>query len=93
MKCDTCKKDINGNSILAAGKEFCSDVCHLRFLKDEMPNLGGSWISEEMIQELDKLSGTEREEQYGKINSFILDHMMDSPFFFKLRHSDADDDQ
>ncbi len=92
MKCDTCKKDMGRESILAAGHEFCSDICHLRFLKDEMPNLGGVWISEEMIQELNKLSGQERKDQYNEINKFMLDHMTDSPFFSKLKYSDSDDE-
>lgn len=92
MYCANCKKEVIENYISAAGKEFCSDVCHLRFLKDEMPNLGGVWISEEMIQELDKLSGQERKDQYNEINKFILDHMIDSPFFSKLKHSDSEDE-
>lgn len=93
MQCATCYKNIFGKSILAAGEEFCSDVCHLRFLKDEMPNLGGCWISDEMIKELNKQSGQEREDHYKNINNFILEHMMDSPLFFKLRMNESDNDQ
>ncbi|MEK7578501.1 MAG: hypothetical protein AAB456_02175 [Patescibacteria group bacterium] len=92
MECAACKNKITEGSISAVDRDFCSDICHLRFWKDEMPNLGGNFISDEMIEELDKLAGQERKDQYNEINNFVLDHMMDSKFFFKLRTSDPKDD-
>lgn len=87
MNCATCKKEINGAPILAVDRSFCSDVCHLRFWKDELPNLGGRWISDEDIQRLQRLHGEEREEEYSRIVSFILNHLDSSPLMLNLRHS------
>lgn len=93
MKCATCKKEIEDSPISAADRYFCSDICHLRYWKEELPNLGGNWISDEMLEQFDKLKGQERSDQYAKINTFILDHMLDTNLFFKMRMSDPKDDE
>lgn len=90
--CETCKRKIEDEVLLATKREFCSEVCYLRYWKEEMPNFGGNWISETMIEELDKLSGQERESQYVEITNFIRDHMMDTNVFFGLRMLEPKDD-
>lgn len=61
MNCAFCKKSIGSNSYISfANQEFCSDVCQLKFYKEEMPNLGGSAISDEDIVKVERSSGDER---------------------------------
>lgn len=67
MKCTYCKKEIADGPILFAGYDFCSDVCQIRFYKEEMPNLGGEMITDEEIQELEQSSGEKRRDLYEKI--------------------------
>lgn len=90
MRCATCKKDIVGDGISAARRDFCSDVCHLHFWKEEMPNLGGRWISDENIQKLEQLHGQQREEFYNKIVNSILDNFDDTYFMLMLRYGAPD---
>lgn len=90
--CETCKRKIEDEALVAIDKEFCSDVCYLHYWKEERPNFGGNWISETMIEELDKLTGRERESQYVEITNFIRDHMMDTNVFFGLRMLEPKDD-
>ncbi len=83
--CAQCKNAITGRSILAVKRDFCSDVCHLRFWKEEMPNLGGQWITDEALGILSRLDGGERKAYYSKIVSFIVDNMNSTSFFSKLK--------
>jgi len=86
MKCQTCKNKIDGGYISAVGQVFCSDVCHLRFWKEEMPNLGGRWIDEEDIEKIRKLSGEERKEAYYKLTRFIHDNFDMTAFMLNVRY-------
>ncbi len=79
--CAQCQNIITGRSILAVKRDFCSDVCHLRFWKEEMTILGGQWITNEALGILSKLDGDEREAYYSKIVSFIMDNMNSTSFF------------
>lgn len=86
MNCENCGNKIVGQNISAAQKDFCSDICHLKFWKEEMPNLGGRWIEEEDIQKLKKLSGKEREEKYNEIINFIMDNFGLTSFMLNLQY-------
>ena len=86
MNCAFCKKKIMGNSISVTGRDFCSDICHLRFWKDEMPNLGGRWISDENLAELEYLNGQEREDEYNRIVNFIIDNFGITKFMLQLQY-------
>ena len=88
MKCATCDKEIKDGSISAADRDFCSDICHLHFWKDEMPNLGWNFISDEILQKLEQLTGQNRKDQYNEIVNFILNNFDDTSFMFKLRYKD-----
>lgn len=68
MKCVYCKKEISDSPILFAGHDFCSDVCQLRLYKEEMPNLGGEFITDEEIKELEQATGERRSDLYEKIS-------------------------
>ena len=83
MKCANCEKE--KAIISAAGKHFCSDVCHLRFWKEEMPNLGGQWIDEEDILMLDKLSGEPRKRAYDKLVMFILNNFENTSLMLRMK--------
>ena len=87
VKCSQCKNIIQGETILVVNRDFCSDVCHLRFWKEEMPNLGGKWITDEALEKLSLLSGEERNAFYSKIVNFILDNMGSTMFFSKIKRS------
>lgn len=63
MNCAQCSKPIESSSYISfASRVFCSDVCQLRFHKDELPNLGGEAITDEDIKRLAEASGRERDE-------------------------------
>ena len=85
MKCAYCKKDINENSISFADRDFCSDVCHLRFYKEEMPNLGGDMITNEEIQELERSSKSNRRNLYEKITLRNMERFDQSKFMENLK--------
>ena len=85
-QCQNCKNKIGGSHISAVGQVFCSDVCHLRFWREEMPNLGGRWIDEEDIEKIEKLSGEDRKEAYNKLNRFILDNLDTTAFMLNVRY-------
>ena len=87
MKCATCGKQIEDNGISAlGGRDFCSDICHLRFWKDEMPNLGGRWIGDENLKELEQLTGQIREDEYNRIVNFIMNNFNNTAFMLQLRY-------
>lgn len=86
MNCATCKNKIKNFHISAVDRNFCSHICHLRFWKDEMPNLGGNWISDENLQELERLDGQEREDEYNRIINFISDNFDITPLMLDLRY-------
>lgn len=74
IKCAWCKKSINsGNYISGASQIFCSDVCLLRFYKEELPNLVGHVITDEDIQEIEQSTGEKRRELYEKISSRMME--------------------
>ena len=87
MICAQCKKEITGIMISAADHYFCSDVCHLRFWKEEMPNLGGRWISDEHIKKAEELEGQERRDFYNKIVMAIVNNFDQTYFMLLLSHS------
>ncbi len=87
MRCTTCGNEIIGYPISAARQYFCSDICHLRFWKDELPNLGGRWISEEDIKRVQKLGEPERKEEYYRISAFILNHLNSSTLMLRLQYN------
>jgi hypothetical protein len=61
QKCAWCKKVINPDSFISfVDRGFCSDACQLRFYKEELPNMGGSAITDEDIKNVGLLSGDER---------------------------------
>ena len=87
MKCATCGKQIGNGRISAAGQDFCSDICHLRFWKEEIPNLGGRWITGENLKELKRLTGQARQDEYSRIVNLIMDNFDDTYFMLMLRYS------
>lgn len=87
--CAQCKNTIKGNAILAVNRDFCSDVCHLRFWKEEMPNLGGKWITDEALEELSNLDGDERKAYYSKIIVFIMNNFNSTTFISRIRNSNT----
>lgn len=86
MECETCKTEITDGNISAAGKDFCSDICHLRFWKNEIPNLGGRLIDEEDIEKIGKLSGQERKDEYNKLVMFVLNSLDSTAFMLNLHY-------
>ena len=90
--CQTCERETNMVRLSAAGQYFCSDVCHLRFWKDNMPNLGGKWITDRNIAKVGSLEGEERKEEYNRITGFILKNMSDTVIFSRLRRKMQSED-
>lgn len=86
--CETCKRKIEDEVLLATKKEFCSDVCYLRYWKEEMPNFGGRWITDENIKELEQLTGQARQDKYNQIVSFVLDNFDANYAMLMLRYGD-----
>jgi hypothetical protein len=82
--CAQCKNPITSNYIIAVKRDFCSEVCHLRFWKEEMPNLGGQWITDEALEILGKLKGGERNAYYSKIISFIMNNFDSTTLMSKV---------
>lgn len=93
MKCATCGNNIGSTSVSAAGKDFCSDVCHLRFWKDEMPNLGGRWITDEDIVKVEQLSGEDRKNEYARIVQFIMDNFDMTSLMLNIRYGQPPEDK
>lgn len=63
MNCALCRKSINSKSYISfTNREFCSDICQLKFYKEEIPNLGGSAVTDEDIIKVEQSSGDERRE-------------------------------
>lgn len=85
MKCAYCKKEITENPILFAGYDFCSDVCQLRFYKEEMPNLGGEFITDEEIKELEQAMDERRDDLYEKISLRNMERFNQSKFMSYLK--------
>lgn len=83
MQCSYCKKEISGNSISFADRDFCSDVCQLRFYKEELPNLGGDMITDEEILELEQTSGDKRRDLYEWITLRNMERFDQSKFMTK----------
>lgn len=89
MRCAECNNEILDTPILAVDRNFCSYVCHLRFWKDGLPNLGGRWISDNDIETLKKLEGQERELFYSKIVNFIMKNLDMSSLMLNIRYGDG----
>ncbi len=92
MDCENCGNKIVGQSISAAQKDFCSDICHLKFWKEEMPNLGGHWIDNEDIQQLEKLTGQARKDKYNEIVNFIIDNFGLTSFMLNVQFGKKPDE-
>lgn len=86
--CETCKRKIEGEVLLATKKEFCSDICYLRYWKEEMPNFGGRWITDENIKEVGQLAGQARQDKYNQIVRFVLDNFDANYAMLMLRYGD-----
>lgn len=86
--CETCKRKIENEVLLATKKEFCSDICYLRYWKEEMPNFGGRWITDENIKEVEQLTGQARQDKYNQIVSFVLDNFDTNYAMLMLRYGD-----
>lgn len=81
MNCATCGRKIKSdNRISAIQRDFCSDVCHLRFWKEELPNMGGQTITDQDIKKIEQLKGDERKDFYNEIVNFIMDNF-DATYF------------
>ena len=91
MKCAYCKKEISGNSISFAERDFCSDICQLKFYREEMPNLGGDMINDEEIRELERASGEKRQELYGQITLRNMERFDQSKFMKQLKDKSSNE--
>lgn len=69
-------------------KEFCSDVCYLRYWKEERPNFGGNWITDENLKELGQLTGQAREDEYNRIVNFLFDNFDTNYIMLGLRYGE-----
>lgn len=86
--CETCKRKIEDEILLATKREFCSDVCYLRYWREERPNFGGRWITDENLKELEQLTGQAREDEYKRIVNFLLDNFDANYVMLMLRYGD-----
>jgi hypothetical protein len=86
--CENCKKPLGSNPIILKRMKFCSDICHLTFWKNEMPNLGGRLILDTDLEKLDKLHGQERHNFYQKVVDFILNNLETTAFMLNVRYSE-----
>jgi hypothetical protein len=84
MKCSTCHREIRGPGLTAAMREFCSEVCHLRFWKNEMPNLGGRWIVDEDITAIENLKGEALKKEYERIVSKVINNLDNTALMINL---------
>lgn len=82
--CAQCKITMTGRNIVAVKRDFCSELCHLRFWKEEMPNLGGQWITDGALEILSNLNGEECENYYSKIISYIMNNFDSTPLMSKI---------
>ena len=95
MNCAWCKKSIQaGEHISGAGYDFCTDVCLLRFYKEELPNFVGHVITDEDIHEIERATGQKRKELYEKITLRMMDGVESSNFMQTIikASDDAEDD-
>ncbi len=53
--CAMCGEAISGIEIKAFQQSFCSFECHLKYWKEEMPNLGGEFITDEDLEKISKM--------------------------------------
>jgi hypothetical protein len=74
MKCVRCHNAIGNVRISAAENDFCSEGCHLRFWKEEMPNRGGECITEEDVVRVEMLEGEDRKNEHTKIIQRVMEN-------------------
>jgi hypothetical protein len=80
MICSQCKKTINGTAISFVDEYFCSPLCHIRYWKIELPNLGGDFISNNDLTVLSGLSPLEQKDESNRIIAYILKNFKRAPF-------------
>jgi len=69
VHCAWCRKPIDpGRYHSGAGELFCSDVCLLRFYKENLSNIVGHVISEEDIKRIEQSTGNKRRELLREIH-------------------------
>ena len=86
MICAACNNAISGKNISAVGKFFCCKICHLKFWKNEMPNLGGRWITDEDISKIENADEQTADNEYARIVTFIMNNLSSSSVMLNLRY-------
>lgn len=92
MHCAWCNNAINSkNYISFASRCFCSDVCQLRFHKQELPTIGcGDAITDDDINAIENASGEERKRLRQKLFLKTSKAFEESDFIEKLRKGAED---
>ena len=90
MNCSQCGNKIEQGHIAAAHEYFCSQICHLRFWKEQMPSLGGEFITDDFLNSFALLGDKSKEMEYEKIIDYISDNF-GSTKFFRLLNDKADE--
>ena len=86
MNCSWCKKSINKDEYISGGGGvFCSEVCLLRFYKDEFPNLGGDAITESDIRAIEQATGEERSRLHSAVMLKFMNRIGSSNFMQYLK--------
>jgi len=57
-----------------------------------MPNLGGHWIEDEDIRQLEKLTGQIRKDKYNEIVNFIIDNFGLTSFMLNVQFGKKPDE-
>ena len=90
MHCSQCGNKIEHGHIAAANSYFCSTICHLRFWKVELPNLGGEFITDDFLERFVLLNESSKVKEYNKLVKYISDNF-ESTKFFRLLNDKSDD--
>jgi hypothetical protein len=79
MFCRHCKTEIKEISIIFVEEYFCNALCQLTFWKNELPNLGGSFILENDLSKMVSMSLENREREYHRIVNYIHKNFQRTP--------------
>ena len=83
--CALCEKTIERDAILAVDRFFCTEYCRLKFWREENTGLGGSWITDENLSDMQNLVGEERKKEYDRIVNFIAGNIGATALMLRFR--------
>lgn len=85
-RCDYCDKKIGRTYVLEMSAVLCSDLCHLRYWKENAPAFGGRWITDEDIARVESLKGDKRKAEYKRIINFNYKNVDSTEFMLMWRY-------